>query len=61
VSIFDGATLVRQITSSISSVTYSSAEQTADFGSLPATFTFNVSQVSAVHGPGNVANGEFAA
>ncbi|VAW21577.1 hypothetical protein MNBD_ALPHA11-586 [hydrothermal vent metagenome] len=59
-SIFDGATLVRQITSSISSVTYSLADQTADFGSLPATFIFNVSQVSAVHGLGNVASGVFS-
>ncbi len=60
VSIFDGAAEVRQISSNASSVTYSSTDQTADFGSLPATFTFSVSQVSAVHGPGNAANGVFS-
>ncbi|MCF6327099.1 MAG: glycoside hydrolase/phage tail family protein [Devosiaceae bacterium] len=59
-SIFNGASEVRKITSSINGVTYSSTDQMLDFGSLPSAFTFSVSQVSAVHGPGNAANGVFS-
>jgi len=59
VNIFNGATMVRQITSSTSKTSYSSAEQIADFGSLPNSFTYSVNQLSAVHGLGNVATSSF--
>ena len=40
---------------------YAAAEQTADFGGLPSSFGFAVSQVSAVYGPGHEATGTFDA
>lgn len=38
---------------------YGSAEQVADFGALPATFTFTVAQVSPVLGAGHAKEGHF--
>lgn len=60
VTILDGATPVRNIDSLSASVTYTAAEQTADFGSLPAAFTYTVAQVSPVWGLGHPATGTFA-
>ena len=59
VTIFDGTNQVRQISSNINGITYSSADQTADFGALPTSFDFSVSQVSTVHGPGISSLGTF--
>jgi hypothetical protein len=39
---------------------YAAADQIADFGSLPAAFTFTVAQVSPILGPGLAAEGAFS-
>ena len=52
VSIFDGATLLRTIPAIAPTATYASADQTADFGDLPADIRVAVSQVSPTEGPG---------
>ena len=52
VSVFDGATLVRTISVTAPSATYASADQTADFGDLPADILVAVSQVSPTEGAG---------
>ena len=59
-SIFDGATLVRQIDCSAAQYIYSSADQTTDLGAALTPFTFEVRQVSAVHGPGAALLGSFS-
>ena len=59
VTIFDGGTVVRVLESSTPSASYGSAEQMADFGTLPASFDFTVAQLSAVLGEGHAAQGEF--
>lgn len=41
------------------SATYTLAEQTTDFGGAAANFDWRVAQISAVHGPGHWAAGEF--
>lgn len=61
VTIFDGADVVRVIDAAAPATTYTAAEQTADFGGLPAAFAFAVAQVSAVYGPGHAAAGMFDA
>lgn len=60
-TILDGAVPVRTIETAAPGVTYAAAEQTADFGSLPATFTFRVAQVSPVFGAGHAKEGTFNA
>ena len=60
VEIYDGVTLKRTLDVAAPSVTYTAAQQTADFGGA-ASFTFRVAQVSAVHGPGHWATGDFNA
>lgn len=59
VKIFNGTTLVRQLDCPSSSASYGSAEQVADFGAPPASFTFTVAQVSPVLGAGHAAEGYF--
>ncbi len=61
VTIFDGATPVREIEVSAPVASYPAAAQLADFGALPASFVFSVSQLSAEFGPGAAATGEFDA
>lgn len=51
VQILDGGT-VRKLTTSAPSVTYTAAEQTADFGSLPAAITARIAQLSTTVGRG---------
>jgi hypothetical protein len=60
VSIFEGVSLKRQITSTGEQVVYSSSDQITDFGSTLPAFDFIVQQVSAVHGVGNVASASFS-
>lgn len=60
VTILDGVTPVRTLDSSSAFATYTTAEQTADFGSLPSAFAFTVAQLSPVWGPGHAATGAFA-
>jgi hypothetical protein len=61
VTILDGLTPVRVVSAATPEATYSSAEQTADFGGLPANFAFTVAQLSPTLGPGLAATGEFDA
>ncbi len=60
VQIYDGASLVRIIESGFPEVTYSVADQVADFGVLPAGFDFSVSQVSPIYGAGHSAVAQFS-
>ena len=59
VTILDGVTAVRVLEVSAPQATYSNAQQTADFGGLPAGFGFTVAQISPVLGAGHAARGEF--
>lgn len=59
IRIFDGVTEVRVLLSSAPALVYSASEQIADFGSLPAGFTYTIAQVSPVLGAGHEARGEF--
>jgi hypothetical protein len=52
IDIFNGSSVVRTLTATSPTVTYTSANITADFGSLPATLTFAVYQISAAIGRG---------
>lgn len=58
VSIFNGSTVVRTINVSgtgIRNCTYTAAQQIADFGTIQATVTWGVQEISAITGPGNMA------
>jgi hypothetical protein len=59
VTVFDGATAVRTLATATQAVAYAAAEQIADFGASPASFTFTVAQISAEYGAGHAAQGEF--
>lgn len=59
VTIRDGVETVRTIEAASPAVTYTAAEQTADFGALPEAFSFTVAQVSPVLGAGLTAEGTF--
>ncbi|MBS0233733.1 MAG: glycoside hydrolase/phage tail family protein [Proteobacteria bacterium] len=52
VDIFDGSTVKRTLSSSSPSVTYSSADQTADFGTPQASISVNVYQTNLLFGRG---------
>jgi hypothetical protein len=52
IEIFNGASVVRTLTSNSPSVAYSVADQTTDFGGLQTSVTFTVYQISAVFGRG---------
>lgn len=52
IDIYDGSTIKRTLTSATTSVTYTGAQITADFGSPPATLKFAVYQMSAAVGRG---------
>jgi hypothetical protein len=60
VRILDGDGVVRMFQCGSSMAVYSGAEQIADFGALPASFTFTIAQVSAALGAGAAAEGVFA-
>ncbi len=61
VTVFNGLTAVRTLDVGAPTATYGATEQTADFGVVPAAFSFAVAQVSPVHGAGHAATGSFAA
>jgi hypothetical protein len=61
VTVFNGLTAVRTLNVGAPTATYGATEQTADFGVVPAAFSFTVVQVSPVHGAGHAATGSFAA
>ncbi len=52
VEIYSGATLKRTLTATAPSVTYTTAQQTADFGSVQAAVSVKVYQKSVVYGRG---------
>lgn len=52
IDIMDGATVVRTLTSSTTSVVYTSAQQTTDFGGPVSEVTVRVYQLSAIVGRG---------
>lgn len=52
VDIYNGASVVRTLTSSTPTVTYTSADQTTDFGSPQTSLTWRVYQMSASYGRG---------
>jgi hypothetical protein len=54
VVVYNGANVVRSWLATTTSVGYSAADQTADFGSAPASLTLAVAQVSALVGQGQV-------
>jgi hypothetical protein len=57
VDILNGSTVVRTLTSTSPTVTYTVAQQTTDFGGAQTTVHFNVYQLSALVGRGHGANG----
>jgi len=52
VDILDGADVVRTLTADTPSVTYTSAQQTTDFGSPQASYAVRVYQLGAAYGRG---------
>jgi hypothetical protein len=61
VAVLSGTTPLRTIAAAEPTAVYTAAQQLADFGSLPASFDFTVSQVSPSLGPGLAARGTFNA
>jgi hypothetical protein len=59
-TVFDGPDVVREIDCATASVTYTAAQQTADFGNPPSGFAFTITQLSPVFGRGHAASGIFA-
>lgn len=55
IDIMNGSTVVRTLTSTTPSVTYTSAQEAADFGSTQMFITFRVYQMSAAVGRGRMA------
>jgi hypothetical protein len=55
VLILNGASVVRTLRVTSQSAAYTAAQQTTDFGSLPATLTWRVAQISRVYGRGLLA------
>ena len=60
-TVLSGGTPVRTVSTSTPTAAYASAQQTADFGNPPASFTFTVAQVSPSFGPGLATTGAFHA
>jgi hypothetical protein len=61
VTVFSGVTPVRTIEATGPAAAYSGAQQAADFGSPPSSFSFTVAQVNPALGPGHAAQGTFHA
>ena len=58
-TIFLSGTPVRTMEVTAPAATYTTAQQTADFGSPPSSFVYSVAQLSAVYGPGHAATATF--
>jgi hypothetical protein len=52
VNVMNGAAVVRTLTSSTPTVTYTATQQTADFGAPQSSYTVRVYQISASYGRG---------
>jgi hypothetical protein len=61
VTIYNGLSVVRSLDVSSPATTYTTAQQTTDFGSPPTGFSFTVAQTSPLYGPGHAASGAFHA
>jgi hypothetical protein len=59
IEIFDGSTLVRRLTSTSPSITYMAADQLADFGQIPGSFSVRIYQLSSMIGRGYPAQASF--
>jgi hypothetical protein len=59
--VFNGITPVRTIELTVPSATYTAAQQTADFGAPPTSFSFTVAQKSPLFGPGPATTATFTA
>ena len=59
-SIYNGLTLVRTMDVTAPSAAYTAAQQTADFGSPPPSFTYTVAQTSPLYGPGHASSATFS-
>ncbi len=59
ITIFNGGTAVRIFESSDAAAGYSTAQQSADFGTPPSSFGYRVQQIGPVFGPGHPATGAF--
>lgn len=59
VDIMNGASVVRTITSSTTSITYTSAQQTTDFGSVQSSIEVNIYQISNTGARGYALNATF--
>ena len=59
VTILDGGFPLRVLETSLPSVTYLASQQSVDFGSLPASFSYRIAQLSLVLGAGHEAEGVF--
>lgn len=58
IDIYDGPTVVRTLTvDDATTVTYTAAQQTADFGSTQSSVTWVIHQISTTYGRGSPANG----
>ena len=60
-TVLNGVSAVRTISTATPAATYSAADQTSDFGALPASFSFTVAQVSPLYGAGHAATATFVA
>jgi hypothetical protein len=60
-TIYNGTTLLRTVDTTVPGATYTTAQQTTDFGSPPSSFTYKVAQKSAVYGLGRCASAVFTA
>lgn len=61
IDVMNGATVVRTITATTTSASYTAAQEATDFGSpTPASLTINVYQVSSAYGRGRAATGTFS-
>ena len=56
VVLMNGGTTLRSWTATTPSLLYPTAQQVADFGSLPTSLTVTITQRSALVGPGNTAS-----
>ncbi|MEP1934942.1 MAG: glycoside hydrolase/phage tail family protein [Roseibium sp.] len=59
IEIWKAGILKRTLSATSQTITYSAANQVADFGSSGQSFTFTVFQISATYGRGTVAQGDF--
>lgn len=60
-TIWNGASMVRAVESTVPALAYPASQQVSDFGGLPDSFSYRIAQVSAALGSGYEAEGVFHA